>query len=387
VALVEELLAAVEAERVRIAEQAVAASADERDALGRRLLRLLAQVNTFSTLTPYLADVGRRDLSLGLLQAADVIVDSLLPEQADVLMHLDEHHMYRTLDLRGLTETMLSAFGVGTAVDTMALVLFVPRIDPSNALLIPILAHEVGHSAVEGSNLGSAVLTEADLNPLNALLDDCLREADEPDPGPWQVQLFSWIDELLCDALALVLTGPSFLFAAAAFLPAPQAGSLSTHPFPADRIRFALDSLRQLGWADVLDARVPGLTAWLSELSETTEQPKDPHERFLREGLRSLESTILAIARRSVKEPLTPDSFADLDSRVMELISLGIPPSQVGLEPVPTWLILLAGWLYRFAHEGDRAETLVSGPEDHPFNDYLLKAIEMSRVKFLWGSV
>ncbi len=385
VALVEEVLVAVETERDRIIGDIASASDAEADALGRRLLRLLAHVTSFSTLTPYLADVGRCDISLGLLQTADVVVESLLPDGADAVIHLDEHHMYSTLDLRAVTKRPLAALGGTTAIDTIPLVLFVPGIDPHNALLVPILAHEVGHSAVEEANLGSAVLTQSDLAPLNALLDKGLLKAGDPDPGPWQVQLFSWIDELLCDALALVLTGPSFLFAAAAFLPAPQAGSLGTHPFPADRIRFALASLRTLGWGDVLAERVPDLLAWLTEVSAPEGEPTEPREQFLRLGLRSLEASILTVARSQVAKPLTPAEFKNLDSRVMELVTLAIPPSQVGVDPVPPWMIVLAGWLYRFGADGDQAETLAKAAGDTVFNEYLLKAIEMSRVTSLWS--
>lgn len=385
VQLVEEVLAAVEAERDRILGELASASEAEADALGRRLLRLLAHVTSVSTLTPYLADVGRRDVSLGLLLTSDVVVDSLLIDGADAVIHNDEHHMYSTLDLRAVTERPLAALGATTEIQTIPLVLFVPGIDPHNALLVPILAHEVGHSAIEEKNLGSEVLSRADLTELNALLDECLRAAGDPDPGPWQVQLFSWIDELLCDALALVLTGPSCLFAAAAFLPAPQAGSLGTHPFPADRIRFALEALRSLGWGDVLDGRVPALTTWLTGVSAMETEPTDPLERFLRLGLRSLESSILEVAQENVADPLAPSDFADLDSRVMELVDAAIPPSQVGTVPVPPWVIVLAGWLYRFSHDGDVAETLASATGDRVFNEYLLKAIEMSRVTSLWG--
>lgn len=385
VALIEEVLAAVENERDRIMGELASASDAEAEALGRRLLRLLAHVTSFSTLTPYLEDVGRSDVSLGLLQTADVVVESLLPDGADPVIHLDEHHMYSTLDLRVVTKRPLAALGGTSAISTIPLVLFVPGIDPHNALLVPILAHEVGHSAVAEANLGSAVLSEADLAPLNALLDDGLRKAGDPDPGPWQVQLFSWIDELLCDALALVLTGPSFLFAAAAFLPAPQAGSLGTHPFPADRIRFAVESLRTLGWGAVLAERVPGLLAWLTDVSTAAEEPTDPRERFLRLGLRSLEASILTVARSQIAKPLTPGDFENLDSRVMELLNLAIPPSQVGVDPVPPWMIVLAGWFFRFRADGDRAETLAKATGDTVFNEYLLKAIEMSRVTSLWS--
>lgn len=191
---------------------------------------------------------------------------------------------------------------------------------------------------------------------------------------------------MLCDALAIALTGPSFLFAMAAFLPAPQVGSLGTHPFPADRIGFALESLRATGWGDVLAERVPGLLAWLTEISTPEEEPSDPRERFLRLGLRSLETAILSTAQGQVTNALAPADFANFDSRVMELVNLAIPPSQVGLEPVPPWMIVLAGWLHRFSVDGDRAETLATATGDTVLNEYLLKAIEMSRVTSLWSA-
>jgi hypothetical protein len=386
VVLIEEMLTAVEAERDRIEHRLGEASASEAEALGRRLLRLLAQVTSFSTLTPYLADVGRRDLSLGLIQTADVLVQALLPSGADTVIHLDEHHMYSTLDLLALTKPTLSALGNDTTMETVPLVLFVPGIDPHSALLLPILAHEVGHSAVEQAGLGSTTLSTANLDPLNVLFDECLRAAGDPDPGPWQVQLFGWIDELLCDALALALTGPSFLFAESAFLPAPQLGTVGSHPFPSDRIRFALNALRTLGWEQVLRDRVPHLLTWLNSVAEVGRPPVDPRERFLREGLRTLEDTILSTARKHVSDPMTPDVFDNFDSRVMELMNLAVPPSQVGIEPVPPWMIVLAGWLHQFAQQGDEAETLAVATGDKVFNEYILKAIEMSRVAALWNT-
>jgi hypothetical protein len=113
----------------------------------------------------------------------------------------------------------------------------------------------------------------------------------------------------------------------------------------------------------------------------------DPRERFLRLGLRSLEASILVVARRQVTKPLTPAEFENLDSRVMELVNLAIPPSQVGADPVPPWMIVLAGWLYRFGADGDHAETLAKATGDTVFNEYLLKAIEMSRVTSLWSEL
>lgn len=87
---------------------------------------------------------------------------------------------------------------------------------------------------------------------------------------------------LVCDALALALTGPSFLYASAAFLPAPSPGAMGSHPYAADRLRLSLEQLKALGWGDYLAAATPTILMWVKSLQSATPPPATPQEEFMR---------------------------------------------------------------------------------------------------------
>ena len=260
---------------------------------------------------------------------------------------------------------------------------FLPSTDPTNALLLPVLAHEVGHAAIDQADLGSEVLAKADLKALDALLDECLSAAGENDPTPWKLRLFRWLEEVLCDALAAILTGPSFLFASAVFLPAPDEGAVGTHPFPCDRIQMTLRVLGRRNWRPLLEAHAPRITAWLEGL----DQPIDissPMERFLREGIRILEPALVEIAEDYVSGSLDPNEFDGIQSFLAERLHAGIPPAEIGGTPTLPWAVVLAAWLHRIREHGDEPVSLVTATVDADYNASILKAIEMSRILDLW---
>jgi hypothetical protein len=383
VQLVEMLLGGIETERDRVVSELSGASPDEAAVLGRKLLRLLSQVRGFSMLAPYVRDVGRADLPMGLVQAIDILVESLLPDGADLVVHLDEHHMYSTLDLLTLTQPVRTSLGVPTMTGPAPVVFFLPGTDPNNALLLPILAHEVGHSAVDQAGLVTEVLNQGDVTALNDLLDRCLTASGITDPTEWQIRLFHWLEELICDALATVLTGPSFLFSSAVFLPAPTEGVLGTHPFPADRIGMTLRLLEAIGWRRLLESHAPIITTWLDGITQDI-STRPSMEVFLRQGVQILEKDIFDVATSHVGAALNPAEFESVQSFLAELLHVEVPPAEHGGNSVPPWAALLAAWLHRIREDGDRPDALASAVSDREFNASILKAIEMSRILDLW---
>jgi len=370
-------------EHGRIATAFSGAATDERRVLGRKLTRLLQQSHILNMLKPYVDDVGRRDVPVGVWQMIDMLVESLLPGGADPVIHYDDQDMYSTADLVTAIQGTLSALGVTYGDPVHPIIFFLPGTDPSNALLMPILAHEVGHAAVEDSHLGSATLKNVtQIEQLNALLDECLKAAGDPSPGPWQFQFFQWVDELLCDALATVLTGPSLLFASATFLPAPDPGTLGTHPFPADRIRFTLEQLHRLGWTSILEGCAPKTKAWLERL--TAPATGEPKERFLRGAIEIVKPALFDVAEHHATRVFKPDDFNLVSSELTRIIEAGVPPAQVNGHSVDPWSITLAGWLYQFRVRGDAPKTLAEAAADRDFNALVHKAIEMSRIVRLW---
>lgn len=384
VELVDALVGGVELERDAVLEALSTASDPEEGRVhARKLLRLLTQVRGFSLLTPYLNDIGRVDLQMGLVQAIEVLIESLLPDGADPIVHLDEHHMYSTLDLISLTEPVRSALGISATPELTPVVFFLPGTDPNNALLLPLLAHEVGHAAVDQANLVTEVLGRSDADSLNKLLDECMTVASISDATSWQIQLFRWLEELLCDAMATVLTGPSFLYASAVFFPAPDVAVLGSHPFPSDRVGATLRLLVSLGWGEVLDS-TPQITNWLGGI---TQEVRDPgQEQFLRGAIQIIEPALFEVARSHVRGSLDPGEFDGVRSFLAELLQVGVPPAEIGGEPVPPWAAVLAAWLHYVHQHGDTSVSLVEAVADTAFNESTLKSIEMSRILDLWRS-
>jgi hypothetical protein len=381
--IVREIAHGIERQRDEIVAAFGAASVAERRVLGRKMLRLSGISEVLGWLTPFISDVGKQDVPLGLLQMIDALIGSLLPGGADPVIHLDARYMYSTLDILNAVEPTLTALGIATKPRVRPVIFFLPAGDPTNALLMPILAHEIGHAAVARNHLGSAVLQRVDAPKLNALFSTCLAKAKGPDPREWQMHLFQWVDELICDALATVLCGPSMLFASAAFLPASNPGSFGTHPHPAERIRVCIEQLSTLGWESVLATSCPKTLQWLRNL-QLPPPSVDPREEFLRGSIALLEAPLLEVAVASASGALTPSAFQGVSDKLQEFIGAKIPPAQVSGDPTDPWAITLAAWLHQFNSHGDAVETLAVAASDRHFNDFVQKSIELARIVRLW---
>jgi hypothetical protein len=175
--LARELLEGAEAKRQDVLNQFPGASDAERTVLVRTLLRLLREIDVFDLLSPYFSGVGRRDLPVGITQLIDQLIVTLLPDGADPVIHLDERYMYSTLDLVRLLSGSLTSLGVSYSGSRAPVAFSLPANDPTNVFLTPILAHEVGHVAIDQANLGSEVLDRTDQTVLNDLFQDCLQQA------------------------------------------------------------------------------------------------------------------------------------------------------------------------------------------------------------------
>jgi len=207
-------------ERVSIEASSIAGQVPLADpavgpSLERELYRLLDELKLVHLfLGMYAGDFGRNDLPVGLVHMVDALVRDLLPRGADPIIHLSPENMYSTL---GVVEAAKQLWRLTPPPDPHPVGFNLPALNPENAMLAPILAHEVGHTAWR-QGLDAQLNATADLTAASAHL----RSAVVPGGPSAQhlAELFdSWRQELLCDALAAVLTGPSFLFASAVFLP------------------------------------------------------------------------------------------------------------------------------------------------------------------------
>ncbi|MCP4307678.1 MAG: hypothetical protein GY788_22950 [bacterium] len=356
--------------------------------LAKKLARMRIYLDEIhATLFDHREDIGRRDLPVGILHLIDALVADLLKASADPVVHVDRAYMYSTLRVKDQWEQLSTILGVGWAEPVEPIIFNLPGLDPSNALLSPILAHEVGHSVVQHNDLGQLVDAKLDGQQVGHLEQQYLKDDAGADVDVALEQFGRWVEELLCDALAAELTGPSMLFASAVFLPASAAGhSGSDHPDPAQRLKLTLSQLDAGGWIDPLQQRLPQTLGWLTQISQTgPTAPISPRDTFLRSLVELAVDPIRLVAQDYVDSSLGWEHYEPLEDQLQALIAEGIPPAEVSGTPVSPWLVIASVWLYAMTDLQDRPSALAQPVLDLSLGLFTLKAVEMSRVLSLWS--
>lgn len=361
----------------------------EREIYGRRLQRLHLMLDAIhGDVFNYRRDVGRRDLPVGLLYLIDALIDDLLKASADPLVHSDTAYMYSTVRLKTLWRRLSSALGIAWAEPTEPVIFNLPGLDPANAMLSPILAHEVGHSVLQRSDLVADV--EARLDPAVVASLRAQLAADDPgaDEAALLAQFVRWLEELVCDALATELCGASMLFASAAFLPASSAGGFGDeHPDPASRLTLTLRQLDDTGWSPALSRHCPNTLAWLQAVAaKTPATTAPPSEVFLRELVALAIPAIIEVARGYVGSSFEGPTFEAHEAELMALIAHGVPPAEIQGMSISPWTIVVSCWFHGISSLGDSPSGIASIPSDAGLSKFALKAVEMSRVLQLWTS-
>ena len=204
--------------------------------LGVQLHLAYTLLNTFS------ASIGRADVPIGLQHLLGTVLSELVSEPSDPIVHPNPIRMYSTKDLVDRLDELLLPYRGSKLSDGYAgphpIVFNLPALDPSNALLSPIIAHEVGHTAVE-RKLRADLRARVDAD-VQAILSKHLASAGSAVSGPladtWANLFRQWCSELICDAVALVSAGPAFMLAFASFAQPTASPTVGTHPPVRDRI-------------------------------------------------------------------------------------------------------------------------------------------------------
>jgi hypothetical protein len=359
----------------------------------RALLRLIPELDSLHrVVATYGGDVGRQDLAVGLLHLVDRLIADVLPNDADPIIHLDNDYMYSTLPLVQYLVTSPSPADSTTAVAAVfdephPVVFNLPALDPTNALLAPILAHEVGHSASRTKLIQDTmqVLPISDLQKeLSAQVAKLAPTQQASAVSAWINRFYSWLEELLCDAIATVLTGPSFLFASAVFLPAPAAHSVGSHPHERDRIAFCLRLLEHLGWTPFLEQRVPSILEWCTDLGTHPILDNTAEEAFLRKAMELAEPHLVAVATGNVVAALDPSEVDGALNDSLTLLALEVPPIEAAGRLLSLWEIVLFGWISEIEVLGGAPEHLAAAAGNKPLNAFLIKTLELVSVRRLW---
>lgn len=164
----------------------------------RRLHFVLGELELLHYLVAkFRSDVGRTDLPVGLLHLVDALIDDLLPDSADPILHLDDENMYSTLDV---FQAAAGTLQPATQPTPHPVAFHVPGLDAGNALLSPILAHEVGHTSWR-----QGIADQLDQLAEHTTIEQALRTGVTPafTADTLRDTYDAWREELMCDALAV----------------------------------------------------------------------------------------------------------------------------------------------------------------------------------------
>lgn len=358
----------------------------ERSVVGRKLYRLKIFLDDIhGNLVEHRGDIGRTDLPVGVLHIVDALIEDLLKASADPVVHLGQPYMYSTIRVADQWKKLSSELGVSWSEPVEPIIFNLPGLDPGNALLSPILAHEVGHSVIQRHDLVAEVDSRLDITKVEALK---LAYAGTPGASIDEAmeQFGRWVEELLCDALATELTGPGLLFAGAVFLPASSAGhSGPNHPDPAQRIALTLEQLGRGGWVPFLETCCPSTLAWLRHVASATPASSSPREVFLRGLVVIATEALIEVATDYVgSSTLNWSEFHSKEAAIRDLLVAGIPPAELDGEPVSPWFVIVSVWMNAITTHGDSADGIASAVADGPLSKFALKTVEMSRVLRFW---
>lgn len=353
-----------------------------------RLQTLLNQLHV--QMATYRAAVARADVPVGLQHLIDVLIEDIVIERGDPIIHLDTRNTYSTIDLANLLNSLIA--GLAPPVTPYSgdhpIAFHLPALDPNNVLLSPVLAHEVAHTAVNQrlfNELMQRLRTVQAYDDISNAFDTVAGTYDVDSKRELGKSLRAWSSELLCDAIAIALSGPSFLLAFTAFAtPSISFPAGRTHPETHDRIRYALRLADELGWTEFMNDRAPKIMSWLREISEEPVLSGSADETFLRKAMDLSEDSRREVALSHITHRFqAPDQESRLD-HAAKWLQQGVPLIDINNEALSPWEAILAGWLAAIRTHGDDAKTIAVAAGDEEFNSVIVKALEYSQIVSAW---
>jgi len=339
-------------------------------------------------------DPPRRQLDLGTRFLIEETAFAMIGPPVEVLPVESQHYMYWTLswpfenlwDGR-LHETMPRG--------TRPIVLAYPAREATSALLHGAFAHELGHPTVDHHNLLSAVADPVLAGAAYTSAIDAIYGPGTNAVTVRQKQILSqrvedWIEELLCDQLALAFLGPSFLFCFAAMaLPVTWNEPQDRHPNATMRVRFMLNTVIDRGWEGLLSDKVPRIWEWFREAAATGPSLSDPATTLLASVCEDVEAAIRKKSSETLGDELfDSDAYLDVTERLGELLDNDILPAQLDPSTAADHRhILLAAWLHVINRCGGNPEAIPASLRERDYQRFIAKALEMSTTFRAWNRV
>jgi hypothetical protein len=365
----------------------------ERRAFARSLRQSIIVLRGAHAALPWLEATRAPTVNMGSLYVTEDCARVLVGSDVDLVVVPDPEFMYST------TSWMFSAVinstpGFVASTTRRPIVLNYPLSDSDRLLLHPIFGHELGHAAVDEHHLVADVETTLDGDPgFVAAFNQAVADMQSiwTAAGPTQIAgtmrawLRQWIEELLCDHLAVEAMGPAFLWAFASFvMPLSYGAPAQSHPPNTLRTRLLVSQLTERGWRGYLDRVAPGVMAWLDGIAADATSALALPYSFLRDQLLAHGQVLrdTASARAGVGSLALSDAERDANEAA-DLLRETILPNGIG-DPMDGRSILLGGWQYALEAHGDNPEGLVAALTDWQLQELTGKAIEMSVISRTW---
>lgn len=365
-------------------------------AFARRLRQGIMMLQGAHAALPWLAATRNPNINLGSLYLTEELARVLVGEDVDLVVVPSPEFMYSTTS-RPFTAVIDGTRGFEPRAKRRPIVLNYPLTDSDRLLLHSVFAHELGHASVDEYELVEEVQAYLDVEPkFTTALGLAVEEMKEEWTFAKSSQIAStlrawlrgWLEELLCDYLALETMGPAFLWSFVAFaMPLSYGEFGQVHPPNTVRVRLALSHLTSRGWRPFMDHVAPGVTEWLDYIAADSTAALPTQYSFLRDQILANTEVLQKVAiDRIGDDSLKPEMAEEEADEAADLLKRLILP--VGLStPLESRSILLGGWQAAAQKHGDRPEGIVNALADRELQELVGKAIEMSTVARSWRTL
>jgi hypothetical protein len=400
VAHVNETLSAIDAHLKKSEDRFATATNDvERDTVLGTLRLLNGFLSRLRQANTWVEAASSQRLATGALHLLDETAVMLVGSDCDVVTVPSDEYRYATT--WAPFSSTLRQLGAASPSPVFPIVVFFPSQERSSLLLEPLLIHELGHSAVARKALVDRVLAHRvgrqRFDRAFSAAATHLARATSASRAAAKIllerQLRQWLTEYLCDCIAVAIAGPAYAYAFAAVVSAESSVELQeSHPPTALRVRLILEHLKALGWNDLMQARAPGVGAWLEHLSSADVAAADARHQFMLDAT----AQFVAPIRNEILTVLGAKAFAVGQFEVLQdeldsFLEHRILPAQLRAgAPTNRPSVVLAGWLHVLAggsaegSEGDAPQSIPIGLANWEFGMFLDKAVEMSSVLEAW---
>jgi hypothetical protein len=368
------------------------ASQRARSAFARSMRQSIGVLQGAHAALPWLEATRRPSVNLGSLYVTEEWARILVGTDVDLVVVPDPEFMYATTSWP-FSAVINETPGFTARNTRRPVVLNYPLSDADRVLLHPIFAHELGHASVDEHHLVDAVATELDNDPaFTTALEDTVNAmvagtglAQTQISGMLRGLLLDWIEELLCDHLAIEIAGPAFMWPFALFVLPHGYGEVGReHPPNTLRVRLALEHLARRGWRPYMDRIAPEIMVWLDGIAGDATGALDRLFAFLRDQLLAHANVLQDTAsRRTGADALDPAAMEPAADEAAGLLERLILPVGLG-NPLDSRAILLGGWQRAIAEHGDHPAGLVEALTDRRLQELVGKAIELSTVASAW---